>query len=203
MPRRNVPRAAALAFAVAAGCASKPLLTTASGLPREALPSTFAPLRWSVRPDDVPALFPNREARQEAPADPSRRVTWTVSDVRRIEGVSGALAAEWSDAGELRRVKLSFPDPRKECDPDLTGRPRHCGEPGPTLSRIHDALRAELARGRGAPETSPGARGGRTASWRGTETALALALVPDARGAWAAEASVARSPVELAPATPR
>jgi hypothetical protein len=186
------PAAASLSAALAlalGGCASPPLHPPASGLPKEAIPATFAPLRWSVKPDELPALFPNREATQGAWSDGVRHVTWTVSDVRRVDGVPGALAADWIEGGELWRARLSFADPRRECDPDLAERPRRCGEPG-ALAGVYDALEAELARGRGEPEASRGAHGARAAAWRG-ELRLSLALTPDARGAWRVDATVA------------
>jgi hypothetical protein len=189
--RRNLPALALVAaMAAGAGCASQPIRPPSSGLPHEAIPSTFAPLRWSVRPDDVPALFPNREARPGSWADSVRHVTWTVSDVRRIDGVPGALVADWLAGGDLWKARLTFADPRRECDPDLADRPRRCAEPGPSLGGVYDALQAELSRGRGAPETAPGAHGARTATWRGTELRLWLAMKPDARGAWRVDASV-------------
>ncbi|HET8538698.1 MAG TPA: hypothetical protein VFL83_02380 [Anaeromyxobacter sp.] len=187
-PGRSLPALVA-ALAVAAGCAPQRVHVPASGLPREAIPSTFAPLRWSVRPDDIPALFPNRELRQDSWSDAVRHVTWTVSDVRRIDGVAGALVADWIEGGDLWRVRLAFADPRRDCDPDLVERPRRCAEAG-ALAGVYDALQAELARGRGAPEATRAASGARTAAWRGTDVRLSLWMKLDARGAWSVEAVV-------------
>lgn len=190
MARRNALVAVAVALALAA-CASGPPLPRSSGLPKEAVPATFAPLRWSVKPEEIPALFPNGGATQGGwEGDGVQHVTWTVSDVRRVDGVPGTLVADFVEGGELWRARLSFADPRRDCDPDLGERPRRCAEPA-ALGGVYDALEAELARGRGAPEASRGPRGARAAAWRGGELRLSLALKQDARGAWVVVATVA------------
>jgi len=193
--------AAALAFSAGCAAARSP---EASGLPREALPATFAPLRWSVRPADVPVLLPNREARSGEWSDGVKHLTWSVADVRRVSGVPGALLADFADGGALWMARLSFADPRRECDPDLADRPRHCVEPGPALAAVYAALEAELARGRGAPKVERGAHGARSASWPGGEIGLWLTLRPGVRGAWAAQATaMPRSTVGERSAPPR
>lgn len=185
--RRTAPALAA-ALAISAGCAG-PRLPEASGLPREALPATFAPLRWAVHPDDVTVLLPNRQARAGEWSDGLRHVTWTVADVRRVSGVPGALLADWIEGGTLWMARLSFADPRRECDPDLADRPRRCVEPGPALAAVHAEIERELARGRGAPKVERGPHGARSASWPGGELGLWLSLRPDTRGAWAVQAT--------------
>jgi hypothetical protein len=200
MTPRNLPLAALAAAALA--CASAPISPPASGLPKEAIPATFAPLRWSVRPGDVPALFPNREAREGSWTDGGRHVTWTVADVRRVDGIPGTLVADWLEGGDLWRARLSFADPRRDCDPDLADRPRRCEDAGPALAAVYDALQAELARGRGAPVATKGPHGGRGAAWKGTELRLGLSLKPDARGAWAVEATVMPAAAASAAAAP-
>ncbi len=188
--RLDLPALAA-AIAVAAGCASSRPSPPASDLPRVAIPPTFAPLRWSVRADDVPVLFPNREARR---AEAGRQVTWTVVDVRRIDGVPGTLVVEFPGGSDVWRARLAFADPRRDCDPDLSDRAHRCAEPGAALTAVFDALQAELARGRGAPQATRTPHGARAASWRDPELRLSLDMAPDARGAWSVEAAFSRIP---------
>lgn len=186
--RRNL-LALAGAIALSAGCAST-ATRGRSRTPQEEVPATFAPLRWSLSPGDVPALFPGKVVRPGAWGDRERHVTWTIPDARRIAGVPGTLVADWIEGGELSRARLSFEDPRRTCDPDHSNRPQPCTEPGPALSRVYDALQAELASGRGPPQ-SRGGKVARSASWSGAELHLELTMERDEGGLWWVEASVA------------
>jgi hypothetical protein len=172
--------------ALAAGCAGA---RRDAPVPREALPSTFDPLRWSVQPDEIPALFPNREARSFRWQGEDRHVVWSVADVRRVAGLPGELQVDWVEGGPLYRVRLGFADPRRECDRDLGEVPLRCDAPGAALTAAFDALEAELTQGRGAPARTPAAKGGRSVSWRAIDFAVRLTLSPDERGAWSAEAT--------------
>lgn len=185
MKARGIPGALALAL-VAAGCAGARRPGPAP-LPREALPTTFEPLRWSVQPDDIPALFPNHEARRFRWRGRERHVGWSVDDVRRVAGQRGTLYVDWEEGGGLWRVRLAFADPRRECDPDLGELPLRCEVPGAALQSVFDALAAELAQGRGAPVEAPAGAAARSVSWSGIGFALRLSLVPDDRGAWSAD----------------
>jgi hypothetical protein len=167
------------------GAARRP----AVALPREALPSIFEPLRWSVQPDDIPALFPNREGRRFTWRDSERHVVWSVDDVRRVAGVPATLHVDWLEGGPVWMTRLTFADPRRDCDPDIGELPIRCEVPGAALTQVFEALEAELSRRRGAPEAGPAAPGGRDVSWRCMDFALRLALARDHRGAWTAQAT--------------
>ena len=185
----------AMAVAAVASCASprSPAGTAtaaaAAALPREALPSTFEPLRWSVQPEEIRVLFPNRDARASNWRDGERHVVWSVDDVRRVAGVPGTLLVDWVEGGALWMARLTFADPRRECDPDIGKLPLRCDVPGTALTSVFDALEGELARGRGAAVPGPAAAGGRSLSWRGIGFALRLSLAQNERGAWSAEAA--------------
>jgi hypothetical protein len=161
----------------------------AAALPREALPSIFEPLRWSVQPDEIPALFPNREGRRFTWRDVERHVVWSVDDVRRVAGVPATLHVDWLEGGPVWLTRLTFADPRQDCDPDIGQLPLRCEVPGSALTQVFDALEAELAKRRGAPDPGPAAAGGRSVSWRGMGFGLQLALARDGRGAWTAQAT--------------
>jgi hypothetical protein len=178
--------ALALAALAAAGCAGS--RRHAAAVPVEALPTTFDPLRWSVRPEEIPALFPNRETRSHDWRGRERHVVWSVADVRRVAGLPGMLQVDWVEGAELWMARLAFADPRRECDPDLGEVPLRCDVPGTALAAVFDVLQGELARGRGAPVEARAPAGGRALSWRGIGFALRLSLAPDERGAWSAEA---------------
>lgn len=184
MKARCLSSALALAAALG-GCAGAPRPVP---LPREALPTTFEPLRWSVQPDQIPVLFPNRQARRFTWRGREKHVVWSVDDVRRIAGQPGALHVDWVDGGGLWMVRLAFADPRRECDPDLGELPLRCEVPGTALQGVFDALAAELSEGRGAPAEAPAEGARRALSWSGIGFALRLSLAPDDRGAWGAEA---------------
>jgi hypothetical protein len=173
--------------ALVSGCGAS--RRPAAALPREALPSIFEPLRWSVQPDDIPALFPNREGRRFTWRDGERHVVWSVDDVRRVAGVPGTLHVDWLEGGPVWMTRLTFADPRQDCDPDIGQLPLRCEVPGSALTQVFDALEAELAKRRGAPEAGPAAAGARSVAWRGMGFALRLALARDGRGAWTAQAT--------------
>jgi hypothetical protein len=182
--------AIALGALAAAGCAGSrqhAAAAAAAAVPREALPTTFDPLRWSVRPEQIPALFPNRETRSFGWRGREQHVVWSVADVRRVEGLPGTLQVDWVEGRELWMARLAFADPRRECDPDLGEVPLRCDVPGAALAAVFDALEGELAQGRGAPIEAPASAGGRSLSWRGIGFALRLSLARDERGAWSAE----------------
>ena len=178
----------ALVIALAAlGCGGRGRHPAA--LPREALPTLFDPLRWSAQPDDIPVLFPNREARRFAWRGGDRHVVWSVDDVRRIAGVPASLQVDWVEGGPLWMTRLTFADPRDDCDPDIGRLPLRCEVPGTALTAVFDALEAELAKDRGAPDVAPADAGGRAVSWRAMGFALRLSLAKDERGAWSTQAT--------------
>jgi hypothetical protein len=183
---RSIVGALGLVLA-AAGCGGAG--RHAPALPREALPTIFDPLRWSVQPEDIPALFPNREARRFEWRSADRHVVWSVDDVRRVAGVPGSLQVDWAEGGPLWMARLAFSDPRDDCDPDIGRLPLRCDVPGTALTQVFDALEAELAKDRGAPDAAPAEAGGRAVSWRGMGFALRLSLAKDRRGAWSTRAT--------------
>jgi hypothetical protein len=198
--RRPWPSAALAALALATGCGAP--RHRAAHIPREALPESFQPLRWSVSEAEIPVLFPNRRT-ERSTGDRDERVVWRVEDVRRVAGVPGALRVAFGARGEVTETRLAFGDPRRQCDPDLGELPRGCDAPAAALVDVFDALAAELSDGRGGPPPRVEHDGARAAAWRGIDIGLRLSLARSGRGAWSVHAVATPAPPDDAPASRR